>query len=140
MEIQMYSLIPQELRMVAERGDIEPYVVGGVDVYRTKKAAQEDCAEIDITRLFPEELRVRQRLIIISPLFFSGRHYRVIDLRNEDEYLPQTTISELRDYLREQNIGLVGLLSKEVLESLDADSAYVLTPLVETELEELIRK
>src|SRR3989344_4084109 len=106
----------------------ESYVVCGVDVYRTPEIAADDGVEIDTSKKF--------RLHGLPDMFFSGRHYRIIH-HNSNFYDAQTSIPDLREALIELQPDRVSVLVRRVLEQNDTDTAYVLTPLSDSELDEL---
>ena len=130
MEIVLEGIIPNEIVKEAKEGKIHPYVVCGVDVYRTPEIAAEDKVELDKSK--PCKWNI--------DMFFSGRHYRVLHLLDSDEYDPQSTIADLRSRIMELKAKGTNFLLEDVLEQDDWDTAYVLTPLYDSELSELLKQ
>ena len=126
MEISLEGTISKEVQEMARRGEVYPYLVCGVDLYVNRDAAGRDCAEIDESRQCPWDLS----------LFFTGRHYRIVDLRNPGNYSPCSSIDDVRDNLVRLNVQESGVntLREPVFELEDGESAYVLTPLDDVEL------
>lgn len=127
----------------AREGNIFPYVVCGVDVYRSPEAAIEDRTEIEISKPLSASLTDTAGLhftAINTGLFFSGRHYRIVHLLDLEEYDSCSDIAEVKERIKKLRVEGSGLLKGSYLESLDTDCAYVLTPLNEGELEELMKE
>ncbi len=137
MKIVIEGIIESEIVESAKKGEIYPHVICGVDLYRTKEAALEDEAKIDLSRPFPFEINSATGLYLTREMYFSNRHYRILHLLNQEEYDPQTTIADVIDRMKELQAKGAGFVSKDVLEQEDVDTAYVLTPLDVTELKEL---
>lgn len=138
MEIVLENSVFSEKTMGEVRdGEIYPYIVVGVDVYRTLECAGEDGVDIDLNR--PLIIRDSQGLkgVHDPTMYFSGRHYRIINLENENDYNPQSTIYDSKQRLKE--LGAIGcsVLDEDILEQVDLNSGYVLTPLYESEMNEL---
>lgn len=130
MEILLEGIISREVsREVQEKaknGEIYPHLICGVDLYLDRDVAERDGEKIDESRPCPE----------VRSMFFTGRHYRVIDLRDLEDYIPLGDIEEVRDYLvrlAEKPDG-VNALREPVLEQEDGESAFMLTPLDDVEM------
>lgn len=129
MEIVLEGIVSGELVRAATEGRVYPHAVCGVDVYRRPEIATEDDVEIDRSRPCTWD----------DGMFFSGRHYRVIHLLDFDEYDPQSTVADLRARMKELKVKGAGFLDDDILEQEDRDTAYVLTPLYGSEMDELMK-
>ncbi|GEM_PF-6797587 len=132
MEFELEGIISRELIAKAERGEISPYVVCGVDVYKTPEAAREEDSNID-----------RQRpCVYAEEMFFSDRHYRIIHLldETEEEYDPRIDIGDIKNRLKQLKAKRIGFLNRDYLEEDDDEVLYVLTPLTHEEEAELLKK
>jgi hypothetical protein len=129
MEIVLEGVVSNELVKAATEGRIYPHAICGVDLYRRPEIAVEDGVEIDQSRPCPWA----------DDMFFSGRHYRIIHLLDSDEYDLQSTVADLRAKMIELKSRGTGFLNNDVLEQEDGDTAYVLTPLYDSELDELMK-
>ncbi len=123
MIIKLEGLVSDEIVKIATEGRCFPHAICGVNVYRRPEIATEDEVEIDRSR----------PCAWADDMFFSGRHYQVIHLLNLDEYDPQSTIPELRARMMQLKAKGAGFIDEDVLEQKDGDTAYVLTPLSDSE-------
>lgn len=139
MKIVLDTIIPKELVKVAIDGKIYPYVVCGVDVYRRPEIAVKDRVGIDQSRPFPFKIPLATGMRHESDMFFSNRHYRVIHLLDSENYDTQLTVADLRTRVIQLKAKGAGLLNGVILEQEDGDTAYVLTPLHNSELSQLMR-
>ncbi len=139
MKIKLEGVVSNELVGAATEGRIYPYAVCGVDVYRRPEIALEDGVEIDRSRKLPFTVPLATGRVHKPEMFFSGRYYRVIHLLDSDDYDPQSTVADLRSRMMELEARGTGLLDEEFLEQEDGDTAYVLTPLYDSELAELMK-
>ena len=129
MNICPAGIIESNIVNAARAGKIFPHMVCGVDVYKRPETALEDNGQIDQLKSYSPE----------SDMFFSGRHYRIIHLLDPDEYDPRSTIAEVKNQARQLRMRGAGVLLHDVLEQQDRDVAYVLTPLRDAELVELLK-
>jgi len=102
-------------------------LICGVDVYRTRQVASEDKVTLDETRQLTE--------FKLKDLYFSSRHYRLIDLQRPDTYSPASDLVELRELLHSAGGRVFNVLERGILEESDFSTAYVLTPLKYDELQ-----
>ena len=133
------SIDYSELEEKANENDIHPHLVVGVDVYRSLSAAKEDKVEVDKGKQLFITNSYNEKLFIHPPVYFSGRHYRIINLKDCEEYDSQSTILDLKNRLKEIGARGMSVINGDVLEQSDINSGYVLTPLYESELEELMK-
>ena len=126
MEISLEGTVSKEVQEKAKSGEIFPHLVCGVDVYLNRDVAERDNQEIDESRQCPWD----------CSMFFWNRHYRIIDLRDPEDYNPCSDIEEVRDKLvrMKEKKGGINVLHEPMLEQEDGESAYVLTPLDDVEL------
>lgn len=78
MKIDTFGIVPPEVTDAAKKGKLPRYLACGVDVYSTM-----------LTPPPANDTGKKVRPPVV------GRHYRLIDLLNPDEYIPCTTIADL---------------------------------------------
>ncbi len=140
-EIELEGIVSSETIELARKGEIYPHLICGVDVYRTPEIAEEDGVEIDRSRPY-FSMTGEAKPHFLSPetgMYFSGRYYRVINLLDLEDYDPHTTVSEVKERMKELKAKGAGFLTEKVLEVEDSDAAYVLTPLTDEEMSELMK-
>jgi len=116
------------------------YLIVGVDLYRTHKCALEDKAKLDTSRPYSYTFGATFFCADRTNYFHSGRFLEVIDLVDKTgaTYLPCNDAKEAKKILMCRRANKFSVLNKEVVEDADVDRAYVLTPLTERELSELL--
>lgn len=139
MEIMLEGIVSNKDVQAAKEGRIYPHVICGVDVYRRPEIAIEDNVEIYKSRPLPFKISFANGMFDKPDMFFSGRHYQVIHLLDLEEYDPQSTVADLRARMMELKAKGAGFLKENVLEQEDGDTAYVLTPLTDSEMDQLMK-
>jgi len=134
MEITLEGVVSREIIEAAEKGKIYPHLVCGVDVYMRPEIAAQDGLEINQSKPYP----MKKNISLSEVIFFSDRYYRIIHLLDPDKYDSQTTITDVRNRMKEIQAKGAGFLKHSVIEQENKDAAYVLTPLSDQEYQELI--
>jgi hypothetical protein len=129
MKIVLEGIVSDKTVTVAREGKISPYITVGVDVYRRPEIAIEDEIKIDETR----------PCFYAQGMFFSARYFEVIHLLDDEKYDSHSTIGEVKVRMKDLRAQGTGLLTAENLAHEDEDTAYVLTPLTDSELKELTK-
>ncbi len=139
---------------------IKPYIVCGVDVYRTQDCAKEDNLELNLNRPLAriiKDLESKGQDVsdkLHEGQYFTSRHYGIIDqnvayfhtkhlkliFSEQFSEIPCIDIKEVKSKLDELRTPEIALIFERCIISSDDNATYMLTPLTIKEISDLFRE